>query len=41
MRFAYEPDGNREALWQSYEEGKPFFMAGAEALWVGLTEPET
>ena len=40
MRFAYESDGNREAPWQSFEEGEPFFMAGAEALWVGLTEPE-
>ena len=40
MRFAYEPDGGREAPWQSFEEGQPFFMAGAEALWLGMTEPE-
>lgn len=41
MRFAYQTDGSREAPWQSFEEAQPFFMAGAEALWVGLTEPET
>jgi hypothetical protein len=40
LRFAYEQDYAREAPWQSYEEGEPFFLAGAEALWVGLTEPE-
>lgn len=40
MRFCYEHDGVREAPWQSFEDGQPFFMAGAEALWSGLTEPE-
>ncbi len=39
MRYHYEKDGERQTPWQPADDGMDFVIAGADALWYGLTEP--